>query len=124
MMTVGYLPPVSGITMAGQLAVGVVMMDVSQDYIDAVYTSSLNDLDYVSTVHTHETGYAFSVQLAGGIVVPVTETLSARLWGGATWMSETDFTAVVRQASGETRVEGLQLGGIGYLVRVGLSASL
>ena len=124
MATIGYVPRFSGINIGGQLGVGVVMMDVREDLIDSVYVSTLNDLDYVTTTHNHLSGTAFAVQLSGGLIVPVTETLSARLWGGAMWMSEADFSSVKRQADGTSIVEGLQVGGIGYTVRVGLSSTL
>ena len=122
--TVGYAPRISGITIGGQLGVGVVMMDVRQDAINSVYTGPLDDLAYVTTDHLHGFGSAFAVQLAGGLVVPVTETLSARLWGGALWLSQTDFSAVTKKADGTSTVDGLQVGGVGFTVRVGLSSSI
>jgi len=124
MATIGYAPRVSGISIGGQVGIGVVMMDVREDIINSVYTGPLDDLDYVSTTHNHGYGSAFAVQLAGGLVVPVTETLSARLWGGAMWMSQTDFSTMVRKADGTSTVNGLQVGGVGFNVRVGLSSSL
>ena len=124
MATIGYTPKVSGVSIAGQAGVGVILMDVMQDQVDSVYTGPLDDLDYVQTRHTHAMGSALAVQLVGGLNIPVTETLSARLWGGAMWMSKVDYSTEIRQADGTTTVSGLQVGGVGFTVRVGLSSAL
>jgi hypothetical protein len=124
MAVIGYTPHVSGVSIGGQAGIGVVMMDLRGSRMDSVYTGPLDDLDYVDTTHGHEIGATLAVQLAGGLVVPVTETLSARLWGGAIWMSQADFSSERRMADGSTTVEGLQVGGVGFTVRAGLSSSL
>jgi len=121
--TLGFLPDSSGITLAAQMGAGVVLMDIQQDWIDSVYTGPLDDLDHVTTIHSHLDAAAFAVELTGGLVVPVTPSLSARLWGGVLWMSRTEFSAET-DTSGATQVEGLQVGGLGFNVRVGLSSSL
>jgi len=122
--TIGYVPKTSGISIGGQAGIGVVLMDVLWDEIDSVYTGPLNDPSYVTTTHNRLFNSSLAVQFAGGLVVPVTETLSARLWGGAMWIAQSDNTQIVRKESGTTTVEGLQIGGVGYLVRIGLSSSL
>lgn len=124
MATVGYAPKVSGVTIGGQAGIGVVMMEVRNDQVDSVYTGPLDDLDHVTTIHGHEFGAAFAVQLMGGLVVPVTETLSARLWGGALWMAQNDFATSTRLADGTSTVEGLQIGGVGFTIRAGISSTL
>jgi len=124
MATIGYLPKVTGVSIAGQAGIGVILMDVLQDQVESVYTGPLDDLDYVQTRHSRAMGSAFAVQLTGGLNVPVTETLSARLWGGAMWMSNIDYSTVTRKADGTSTVDGLQVGGVGFTVRVGLSSAL
>jgi len=98
-------------------------MDIRQETVNSVYTGALDDLDYIETTRSHLTASAFAFQLGAGLTVPVTETLSTRLSGGVVWLADTDFS-VESVSEEDTQVEGLQVGGLGFMVRLGLSASL
>lgn len=122
-VTLGIVPSSPGITLNAQAGFGVVLLDVRQETVDSVFTGMLDDLDYIETTQSHLTGAAFAVQLAAGLTVPVTETLSTRISGGVVWVADTDFSVETVDESGTT-VQGLQVGGLGFMVRLGLSASL
>lgn len=123
-VTLGIIPSSPGITLNAQAGMGVVIMDVRQDYIDSEYSGGgLDELVDVRTTSSHLTAAAFAFQLGAGLTVPVTETLSTRLSGGVLWIADTDFS-VETVTDSDTFVEGLQVGGLGFMVRLGLSASL
>jgi len=132
MFKVRYLPPADGITLGGDIGLGPVLLGVSTDRTIAKYDSSDNLL-LRETENWNETMLAMAVEINGGVVVPVSSSLRVELMGTIMWMSKVpagrvrDYprpTAVYGYTADDPAAPALQLGGIGYGARVGLTAGL
>jgi hypothetical protein len=132
MFKIRYLPPADGVTLGGDIGFGPVLLGVSTDRTIAKY-DSYDNLLLRETENWNETKLAVAVEMNGGVVVPVSSSLRVELMGTIMWMSKVpagrvrDYprpTAVYGYTADDPSAPALQLGGIGYGARVGLTVGL
>jgi hypothetical protein len=127
-----YAPPVDAVSLMGDVAVGAMFIGVNTERTTAVYDAT-DTLTLRETADWQETKIAMAIEVNGGVAVPVAEALRVELTAGILWMS--DVPAGVSRTSPSPQViygysgngpaaPVLQLGGIGFGARIGLTAGL
>jgi len=127
-----FLPPTDGITLGGDMGFGPVLLDISTGRTISQYDPSDN-LQLREKEKWDEAKVALAMEINGGVVVPVSESLRVELMAAVMWMSKVpagrvrDYprpTAVYGYAADNPAAPVLQVGGIGYGARVGLTVGL
>jgi hypothetical protein len=123
-----YSPPTTGISLGGQVGVGPVLLGLTTERTESRYAGAV--MQQHTTRQDQDLMLSVGVELTGGILVPLSETLSLDLFGGLFWMSETrstttDNSGIPIVVYGASPTEpGLKLGGLGYVLRAGFSLTI
>lgn len=131
LLTLRYAVPSQAVSVGGQAGAGPVILGVRQDDFEAAYDGS-DVLQSIERRRFDSAAVAFAVELAAGLVIPATEDLTLKLYGGLLWMTEASFGTTTRTSplpelvygpSGKSS-PGLELGGLGFSFRLGLTYGL
>jgi hypothetical protein len=120
----------AGVSLGGELGVGAMLLAVDSEQTLATYDGSDTTVIARETSRWESLAMPFAAELSGGIVVPATESMDLKLFGGLIWMTDVASTTTDSLASpslvyGYTKdLPGLKLGGLGFAVRLGLSLTL
>ncbi len=132
--TLSYAPRSDTVSLGGEIGFGPMLLGINTERRLSVYSlpaTSEGDLLSRITQKWQDVAVAFAVEMAGGIVVPMDETLSFHVFGGLLWLSDVSYTTTDTSPGGPALVygssqndPGLKLGGLGMIVRLGLSAEI
>lgn len=130
LMKLRYASPSAGVSLGGEVGVGVMLLALDVEQTLTEY--DLSDTTVVSreTSRWESLAMPFAAEISGGIVVPATESMDLKLFGGLIWLTDVAYTTTDSHASpslvyGPTPdYPGIKLGGLGFAVRLGLSLTL
>ncbi|MEK7476192.1 MAG: hypothetical protein AAB152_11255 [Candidatus Coatesbacteria bacterium] len=125
-----YSQPSENVTFGGEVGAGILFMGVSTERTLTTYDASDTTVIAHDTRRSQTVQLALAVQAAAGLVVPATEGVDLRLYGGLIWIGDVPSTTTSDVASpilvyGEDRNSpGLTIGGLGFMLRLALNVSL
>lgn len=130
LVAIRYSKPSENVTFGGELGVGVFLVGLSTDRTLTTYDSSDTTAISHVTVRYQNVEISPAVQAMAGLVVPATEEIDLRLYGGLIWLSDVPFTMTEdihppALTSGEAAdLPGITVGGLGFTLRLALNLSL
>jgi len=125
-----YASPSAGVSLGGEIGIGAMLLAVDTEQTLATYDASDTTVINRETARWESVLMPFAAEVSGGIVVPATESMDLKLFGGLIWMTDvamttTDSLAAPSLVYGASKdLPGLKLGGLGFAVRLGLSITL
>lgn len=130
-LSLRHTAPSQAVSFGGQAAAGPVLLGAREDAFEAVYDNA-DVLVEIRRSRAEAAALAFAVELAGGLVIPATEELTLKLFGGLLWMTRASLGTTTRTSPLPALVygpagpssPGLELGGLGITFRLALSYGL
>ncbi len=125
-----YAASTAGVSLGGEAGIGAMLLAVDTEQTLTEYDPSDTTVQSRETSRWESLALPFAAELEGGIVVPATESMDLKLFGGLVWLTDVAYTTTDSLASpslvyGATKeLPGLRLGGLGFAVRLGLSLTL
>ena len=128
-----YSPPQDRISLGGQLAVGPVLVARNTEYTEVTYSAVSGQVVSRETRRTQDLVLPMGVELTGGLIVPMSESLALQVLGGVLWVSEVRETTTDnfshpilirgprKAGSPESYEPAVKMGGLGYAVRIGFT---
>lgn len=125
-----YASPTAGVSLGGEVGVGVMLLGLEVEETLTTYDGSDTTVIARETSRWESMAMPFAAELAGGIVVPATESMDLKLFGGLIWLTDVAYTTTDSQASpslvyGPSKdLPGIKSGGLGFSVRLALALTL
>jgi hypothetical protein len=125
-----YASATAGVSLGGEAGIGAMLLAVDTEQTLATYDASDTTVVNRETTRWETLAVPFAAEVAGGIVVPATDSMDLKLFGGLIWMTDVPFTTTDSLASpslvyGPSKdLPGMKLGGLGFAIRLGLSITL
>jgi hypothetical protein len=130
LVAIRFSKPSENVTFGGELGAGVLFMGVSTDQTLTTYDASDTTIISHARMQRQDVAIALAVQAMAGLVVPASEGLDLRLFGGLVWIADTPSTTTNDASDptlvygGSTDFPGLTIGGLGFMLRLALNVSL
>ena len=128
--TLRFAVPSQVVSLGGQAGAGPVVLNLRTDDFASTYDNADVLIRHEQTT-TNVAALGFAVEAVAGLVIPASEELTLKLYGGLLWMSQTEWSTTrssplpaTTYGPGGSLEPGLQLGGIGFTLRLGLTYGL
>jgi hypothetical protein len=125
-----YSKPSENVTFGGEVGAGVLFLGVSTERTLTTYDASDTTVIAHETMRSQAVALSLAVQAAAGLVVPATEGVDLRLYGGLIWVADVPSTTTNDVANpilvygGDRNTPGLTIGGLGFMLRLALNVGL
>jgi hypothetical protein len=130
LLAIRFSQPSENVSFGGEVGAGVMFLGVSVDRTLTTYDSSDSTVVLRETLRHQDVAISPVVQALAGLVVPASEGMDLRLYGGLVWIADvpetvtSDATAPALVHGGASDLPGLTVGGLGFVLRLALNVTL